>query len=309
MKNSTFNSTLLTICLSILFFSCEKVINPELQSADRVLVVDAWLTDKPETQIIKLTYTQPYFDSTLPTGVPDASVTVTDDLGKMYYFAADPSNIGNYIWTPASGRSFGQIGRTYNLKVVVGTETFTALSEMKRTTDIDSITFSQQQARAAFPDGSYVAEFWGRDMPGVGDAYWIRSYKNGVLLDKPSEISTAFDSGFSPGGDFDGVTFIAPIRRSINPLDKDPKDDTKMLMPFVNGDSIYVELHSITLEAFNHITQLKTQTNRNGGFGELFAKPLSNVSTNIYNINANGSKVVGFFSVSAVKGNGKKFTK
>lgn len=294
---------------SILFFSCEKVINPELQQADPVLVIDAWITNKPETQVIKINYTQPYFDSSLPEGASGASVSIADDQGTVYVFDEDPATKGNYQWTPSPGQGFGAVGRKYQLTVSLGGEVFLATSQMKRTTSVDSITFAQQQSRAAFPDGSFVAEFWGQDQPGVGDAYWIRTYKNGMLLNRPAEISLAFDSGFSPGGDFDGVVFIAPIRRSINSIDKDPADDTKLLPPLAEGDSIYVELHSLTLEAFDHVTQMKTQTNRNGGFGELFAKPLSNISTNIQNANPGGTKAVGFFSVSAVMGKGRKFIK
>ncbi len=294
---------------SILLFSCEKVINPELEQADPVLVVDAWINDKPETQTVKITYTQPYFDSSLPEGVSGAAVSITDDLGTIYLFDENPTDKGNYQWIPSVGQTFGAVGRKYKLTVLLNGETFESNSAMKRTTAVDSITFSAEQVRAAYPDGSTVAEFWGTDQPGAGDAYWIRTYKNGMLLNRPSEISLAFDSGFSPGGDFDGIPFIAPVRRSVNAMDKDPKDDTKMLAPLAAGDSIYVEVHSLTREAFDHVTQLKTMANRNGGFGELFAKPLANISTNIQNQNASGSKVVGFFCVSAVKGNGKKYVK
>jgi hypothetical protein len=309
MKNKTFKSMVCAISAAVLFFSCEKVINPELQTVDPVLVVDAWINNKPETQVIKITTTQTYFDSTLPTGVSGATVTVADDFGNVYSFVEDPANKGNYQWTPPSGGGFGIINRKYDLTVLLNGETFTSSTMMKRTTAVDSITFALQESRNRFPDNSYVAEFWGKDQVGLGDAYWIRFYKNGVLMNKPAEISLAFDSGFSSGGDFDGVAFIAPIRRSVNPMDTDPKDDTKLLPPFTSGDSLYVEIQSISTEAFEHLTQVKTQTNRNGGFGELFAKPLSNVSTNIANANANGSKVVGFFNVSAVQGRGKKFIK
>ncbi len=46
----------------------------------------------------------------------------------------------------------------------------------------------------------------------------------------------------------------------------------------------------------------------NGGIAELFsAVPLANVSTNIVNLDGNGSPVVGFFNVSVVSGLGKTF--
>ena len=75
--------------------------------------------------------------------------------------------------------------------------------------------------------------------------------------------------------------------------------------PFLPGDSIYVELHSITNEAFFFLSEVQFQTDRPGGFAELFATPLSNVVTNIIPSDEN-AEVVGFFNVSAVSGNGKR---
>jgi cobyrinic acid a,c-diamide synthase len=72
------------------------------------------------------------------------------------------------------------------------------------------------------------------------------------------------------------------------------------------GDSVYVEIHSITPEAFNFLNQVVIQIDRPGGFSELFAAPLANVSTNISNMNSNGKPVVGFFCVSAVSTAGKR---
>lgn len=297
--------SVLAICI---FFSCEKVINPDLQSASPVLVVEAWLNNKPGKQTIQLTKTQPYFDTSTPVGVTGATVVVTDDLNNVFTFTDDGTNSGTYQWTPPAGQSFGAVGRKYALTVQANGEIFQAVSEMRRTTSVDSITFSVKPD-FQFPDNSSIAEFWATDPVGSGDTYWIRAYKNGVLLNKPSEITVAFDAGFSAGGDFDGATFIPPIRNAINPVDQDPKKSNANLPPYVSGDSVYVEIHSITLEAFDHLQQVIIQTQRNGGFGALFARPIENVSCNIFNSNPKGSPVVGFFNVSAVKGMGKKFVK
>lgn len=297
------------LILSILLFSsCEKTIDPNLQSASPVLVVEAWLNNKPEKQIIQLTKTQPYFDASTPAGVSGATVLVIDDLNNAFTFNDDGTNSGTYQWTPLTGQSFGAVGRKYALTVQVNGETFQSFSEMKRTTPVDSITF-MVKPDFQFPDDSYIAEFWATDQIGSGDTYWIKAYKNGVPLNKPSEIVVAFDAGFSGGGDFDGVTFIPPIRNAINPIDADPKNSNVNLPPYVNGDSVYVEIHSITLEAFDHLQQVIIQTQRSGGFGALFARPIENVSTNIFNSNPKGSAVAGFFNISAVKGKGKKFVK
>jgi hypothetical protein len=298
----------LVVLAIILFSACDTVIHPDLESAPPVLVVEAWLNDKSEKQIIQLTQTQPYFDTSKPIGISGATVTVTDDLNTVYTFVDDGSNSGTYQWTPALGQNIGTPGRTYTLVVQTSGEIFQAITPMKRTTAIDSITF-EIKPEFQFPKDSYIAQFWAQDPSGKGDSYWIRAFKNGVLLNKPMEINVAYDGGFSAGGDIDGVQFIQPIREAINPLDEDPKDKNQNLPPYAVGDSVYVEIHSITLAAFDHLHQVIDQTNRQGGFGALFARPLENVSTNIINNNPNGSKVTGFFSVSAVKGLGKKFVK
>ncbi len=71
------------------------------------------------------------------------------------------------------------------------------------------------------------------------------------------------------------------------------------------GDSAYVEIHSLSDAAFDFLNQVIIQTNRPGGFGELFASPLANVPTNIVKKSSGGTPAIGFFNVSAVSGLGK----
>jgi len=298
-------SILLALAVLGALISCEDVINPELEQANAELVIEAWLNNKPGDQVINLTRTQPYFENTLPTGVSGAVVTVLDSEGEVMSFVEDDKNKGIYRWSPATpGETFGVIGRDYKLSVVLNGETFESVSYMGRVPELDSISFKFEVSSAFYPENSYTSEFWARDLPGSGDTYWIKTYKNDTLLNKPAEISLAFDAGFSQGGNFDGVAFIPPIRSSINPNNEDK--DGNVLSPYLPGDSVYVEIHSITYATFTYLNEVVIQTNRPGGFGELFASPLSNVSTNIANVNPKGSKVVGFFNVAAVSGLGRK---
>ncbi len=286
----------------LVLFSCEEIIDPTLRKADPVLVVDAWLNNKEEDQVIKLTTTQPYLTPALPEGVSDASVTLVYDGGSIS-FTEDAGEPGTYRWPydDAVG-AFDVIGRAYTLTIVADGITYEATSRINRTVTIDSITFKLDTG-PFYPDNTYFAEFWATDSVGKGDTYWIRTYKNGVLLNKPSEINIAYDAAFNEGGNFDGITFLSPIR-SVNPNDVD--DEGFPLSPYVVGDSVYVEVHSITHESFNFLNEVMVQTNRPGGFGELFAVPLANVSSNIRTITAGGPKAIGFFNVAAVGGFGKK---
>jgi hypothetical protein len=299
-------NVLLLATLAVIIFACEDKINPTLESAEPILVVDAWVNNLPEPQTIVLTTTQPYFENTLPKGVSGAVITVTDNQNKIYVFN-ETDKAGYYSWKPTGSEVFGKIGNSYMLNVKLNGETFTANSKMGRVPPVDSITFETEKETG----GTKMitrGEFWATDPVGVGDAYWIKAFKNGVLLNKPSEINFAYDAGFSPGGKTDGVRFITPIRRGINSRDKDESPGaTGNLSPFTNGDSINVQIHSITYASFNFLNQLTIQTDRPGGFSELFARPLANVSTNIVNNNPNGSKAVGFFNVATVSSLGKRY--
>lgn len=296
------NIVYLFFASTLFLLGCEEVIHPELELADPILVVDAWLTHESVEQQIKLTRTQPYFESALPTGVSGASVQVTDQNGKVYSFTE--TEAGVYSWLPAGNETFGEIGLTYNLQVIFNNEIFLAESKLGVVPPVDSITFFVTEGGQLFPD-LYQAEFWAVDPVESGNAYWIKTYKNGQLLNKPSEMLTSFDGGFSKGSGFNGADFIPPIRRGINPFDED--EDGSFKSPYLVGDSVYVEILSITEATFNFLYEVSLQTNRPGGFGELFATPLANVKSNVHNVNSNGSPVVGFFNVGARSGLGRKF--
>jgi hypothetical protein len=291
---------------ALVFFACETGIQPELENAESVLVVDAWLTTQPKEQLIHLTQTQPYFDNTPPPGVPGALLVVKNETDGRTFSFADSGN-GMYRWLPAHAKdSLGKVGDRFSLRINTGPDAYRADAVIGRVPAIDSITLTFEPARGFLPD-YYVADFWATDPPGKGDAYWIKAWKNGTLLLKPSEINIAYDAGFSERGNLDGVTFITPIRQGISPFDTDKQGN--LISPYVPGDSVYVEIHSLSKAAFYFLTEVTIQTDRPGGFSELFAAPIANVSTNIFNTEKSGKKAVGFFNVSNVSARGQRFAK
>ena len=81
-------------------------------------------------------------------------------------------------------------------------------------------------------------------------------------------------------------------------------ENDEFISPYEPGDSVYVEIHSITYDAFIFLNELRSQIDRPGGFAELFAVPLSNIPTNIINTNTEGEEALGFFCISAVSSGG-----
>ncbi|MBD2754858.1 DUF4249 domain-containing protein [Spirosoma validum] len=271
---------------SLFLNSCTTVIDAKLDTGPIELSVDALLTDQPGSQTIRLTQTAAYFDSSTPPAATSATVTVSDDAGKTYSFS-DPDNDGYYVWQPTGKDTLGHIGRTYQLTIAYQGETYRASSKMNRVPAIDSLIFVKRKLNPLSKNEGYRAEFYARDIAGAADYYRVRFFRNGELQNKPANIITSQDGGFrTSSGVTDGLAFIVPIRRSINP-------DSL----FALNDNVKVELHSLTLEGFDFWQQLRTQIT-NGG---LFAPPPTNVPTNIINTNAAGRKATGFFVTSAVR--------
>jgi len=293
----------ITILLAVVWISsCDDQIYPELNDAPEIVVIDAWVNDKPEDQIINVTRSQPYFDNSESNGVAGAEVYIVDNEGTRFDFTETEN--GAYVW-PYTSETFGTIGNSYQLTVNVNGQTYTSTSELNRVPLVDSVTFKFEKKDNFIQEDYYLGEFWSRDPEGLGDTYWIKSYKNSEFLSKPGEINIAWDAGFSAGGAIDGLIFIPPIRDAVNPIDEKEGEKDVFASPFADDDSLYVEIYSITHAAHSFLNQLSIQTNRPGGFAALFDTPLSNIPTNIKNTTSD-ELVLGFFCTSAVEGNGKR---
>lgn len=287
------------VYLTAFLMACEDNISVNLPNADPVIVIDAWLDNQPQTQVIKVQKSLPYFETAFSPGISNASVSVEDQTeGIIYDF--EPAEDGVYQWEPTTQQpALGDIGHKFKLTVQVGNSLFEAYSTMNRVPPIDSVTFRFEKGNSFFPD-SYFASFYALEPKGAGDTYWIKAWKNEYLLNKPNEINISYDAGGSAGAVVDGIVFIQPIRDGINPFDQDENDD--FISPYKPGDSVHVELLSINNEAYTFLNEVKIQTDRPGGFAELFAQPLANVSTNISQAteDTEATKAIGFFNVSAV---------
>ncbi len=290
LKNS------MSLLLSLLMLSsCEEDITPQLETAEPQLVIDAWINNTTTPQYIKITTTAPYFDSISYTGIKNATVYIEDNGDNTRYDFYEKSP-GIYEWVPSTKHpQLGTIQNSYDLNVEVGENIYTATSTLNRVPEVDSIVFSYK-SESLYPDG-YYAQFYATDLIGPGDTYWIKAYKNGQFLNKANEINLAFDAGFSGGSNIDGTTFIGFIREMINPYDDDEAGES--MPPYMPGDSLVVEIHSINYEAFTYLNELRIQTDRPGGFAELFSVPLSNISTNIIGSDPEALKPLGFFNMSA----------
>jgi predicted RecA/RadA family phage recombinase len=279
---------ILSIGVILCLTSCEDVITLDVKDGVEQLVVDGWLTNKYEDQVIKLTYSQAYFDNSAPKPVLGAEVIVFEADSTAHTFQDIKGN-GIYI-LPKEEAGFLKEGGQYALFIGLEGEQFAAISKFNRVPPIDSVAYEYFDFPFSSPDSNtvtsgFLAQFYGRDPLGEGDTYWIRTTKNDTLINNPTQISLAYDAGFSPGSKSDGLLFIQPIRQSIN-------DGL-----YRHNDKISVDLWSITPDAYLYLLQVRQES----GNGGIFATPPANIPTNIFNLNDKSpKKALGFFGISAV---------
>ena len=273
--------------IALLFVACEDPVEVDLRDDRKELVVDALITNAPGPQEIRLTRTVGYFDpiGSNP-GVSNATVVVFDADTLPYFFAESATEPGVYVYP--NGADFDRIGEQYALTIIDGQDTFLSLSQMNPVPNIDTLQWEKQE-ETSFSEESYIVEFLANDLPGVGNTYFFKSYKNDTLLNIGESVNIAYDAAFSPGADLDGIEFIVPIRRiGVNDFDN----------PFQLGDTFRVEVIGITNEFYLFLNLAEQQIN-NGG---LFATPPANVPSNILNIKGEGApRANGFFVIGEQK--------
>ncbi len=272
-----------------LFASCEDTIDVNLEESDPQIIVDAWLDNNNQRQEIRISKSLPYFTNEITPGVENAIVIVKNNNGNEYQFAHEAN--GLYVYDFNENESIGAIGDSFELNIAIDSKNYFANAMMNRVTPIDSLVQEYRDDEVFTEDGIYCQVF-ARDFDGLGDSYWIQSYKNGQYLNRPFEINIAYDAGFDSGGELDGFVFIYPIRDLINET-----GDDGIPIQWEVGDIITVEIHSISNDAFKFLEIMRDQLLNS--YNTIFAEPLANTVGNIYPSNSEDT-VLGVFNVSAV---------
>lgn len=282
-------ATLLLLALSAL--SCTDVIELETDFSTPQLVVDAWLTNAPAPQEIRLTRSQDYYDNRLPGGVTEAEVLVCRTAPDSRCFPFVHQDSGRYVWTPVAGDSLGPVDSEFLLAIQLGEEAYGSRTSIYRVPEIDSLVFNYEENQLGQEDGVY-AQLYARDFPGTGDVYLSRTYYNDTLLNRPFELNLIYDGTFDAGSRTDGLVFISPIRQGVN-----PRDDSGAFLPLETGDVVRVDLWSLSPSAYFFLGVARDQL-QNGSAG-IFQLPVANSPGNVLNLDTE-EPILGLFNIAAV---------
>lgn len=275
---------------TLLFLSsCEDPIDVELDAAEQLVVVDAWLNDATgEVPQIKLSLSQSYFDSLSRDDINEATVKVSSTSGQVYNFE-NTDDSGTYLLQDQSAWLQEEVGAEFQLDIDIAGTSYTASSTKFPVPVIDSI--KQEFRDDPFLDEGIFCNFFATDLVGLGNTYWIKTFKDGRLLNQPAELNIAYDSSFSSGSEVDNLVFIQPIQELNNEV-----DENFAPIPWLPGEEIRVEIHSISNAAYFYLEVLRDQLlNSSNG---IFATPLANTKGNISS--SDGKAVLGYFNVASV---------
>ena len=276
------------------FSACEDVVQVDVEQKQKKIVIDAFIDNRAQTQTIRLTESIPFFD--IPGTEPPlttATVALVDTTGggiagSPIFFQHD--SMGYYRWTPNpnTGDTL-KVGHSYALVIVEGSDTIIGTATLQPTVSrIDSLrTVPVEGNGPPFIDTGKYCEIFAYDLPGVGNYYWLKTFRNDTFINEINKLNISQDMGNNSNGQ-DGDLFIYPIRFSgLN----------QFLRPYRDGEKVRVEIHSISRFAYFWFQLIVNQSN-NGG---LFATPPVNIQSNLFMLNQNSKRgVAGFFNIAAV---------
>jgi hypothetical protein len=274
-KLNLFLKTIIVVVLVVSSNSCRKEINVQLPEYTQKLVVEASIETGQPSQVL-LSFTAPYFgnaDLSNPSQffVKGAFVTVSDgsliDTLKELEIGGFPVYIGTKI--------FGQIGKNYQLTMLINNKTYTASTSILQPIALDSLFFKWEKDTLGFC-WAHLSE-----PAGLGNCY--RWFAKRITKDQffVAPFSSAFDDKF-----VDGKSFDFAYERPSQPNAQQANDDDPEKNYYRVGDTIIVKFCTIGYNEYNFWRSYYANKSSNGN---PFSAPANLQST------INGGDAIGAF--------------
>ena len=232
--------------LMILFTSCEKVIELDLENTEPTLVIEGNITNQPGPYYVKLTKTLPFEQTGIYPGVENAQVIISDNSG----ISDTLKYIENGIY--ATSKLEGKEGSTYNLVVKSEGKTYEAKSTMPQNVPFEAIRINK--FTFAGEDQNVVIPIY-KDPTSLGNNY------NFILT-----VNDTLDNTYLVWNDNtnNGVENQRPLRSNNGNLQ--------------SGDQVVIEMQSVDMSAYQFYFTLSQIASGGPGGGTTPSNPPNNIS-------------------------------
>lgn len=271
--------------LSILFWSCQDVVEVDVPESEPELVIDGWVTDSLPTEV-RLSTTAPFFSEGQTPRVSGALVRLFENDSLVATLNESNQEQGLYL---SSYR--GRVGSSYHVEVEVPSTYAEPINggwrsraaRMKRITSIDSINIrnlNRNTQPPAFSEGEYALLYF-QEIPGEGDIINVSRFLNDSIFQRDIFIleDTGLD-GFYIGDVIPPVGAYGPFRESDE------------------GDTLRIRFESITEDYASFLGVLSEQV----FVGSPFDAPPALVVGNIHREGDTLDYAFGYFRASALSG-------
>lgn len=269
----------------ILFYSCEKKIEIDLQDPEAVLVVEGQVSDQDTIQWVRLSYIQNYNS----TSNPDFSIE-KNAVVKLY---EDETELGVLNFNDTTQRfeiQFkGTIDHSYYVEIVTedGTQYLSEPETINYVGPIDSLWSVKEDD--IFGDGqSYFIRMNTFETPGLGDNYQWKIYVNGEYQSSPENIIIA-DDLFVDGQPIENIDIFIMSVEDFGEFQANSPDG-----------KVFVEVNqtAITRPYFDFLNEIVIQTVFVGG---PFDPPPAAIRGNVYKSTDINDRALGYFQAISVE--------
>lgn len=239
---------LITFMLVFLLYSCQKVVNVNLNSVSPQIVIQGEVTDSSGPYTVTINQTVDFYANNVFPAISGAIVKISDNWGVTDSLTeTSPGVYSTHFFQ-------GIPGNTYTLSVQAQNKNYTAESAMPFPVPLDSVTLESTNGfgeQRIYP----VVNF--QDPPGVKNFYQFMEYINGVLFNKNIYV---FNDRLSDG------KYISLGLRTDSSYIK-------------IGDQVKINMYSIDENTFNYFYQLGESSGTGAFSGTTSpANPASNIT-------------------------------
>ncbi len=263
--------------------SCTERIDIQTDDAPPQLVIYGYITTDTLQHSIRITRSAGYFTTDNPEGVSYATVTITNNDGKVIQLTENDSIPGMY---QTAADVYGEEGKTYTLDVLLdfdnnhSPEHYQSSAYLTHINYIDSVGL---QASTLFKNTVEVLLY-------AQDESEENFYSIFIAIND-SVVNPTINKFFVMDDVFFNGTYINGIACYYLDQDPDEEDNNEILHL---GDKVTLNINAISKEYATYIGNVRTEIR---GFNPIFGGPPANVETNIHCINPQDAvPVSGFFT-------------
>lgn len=256
---NTLKYVILGICLILIGYSCEDLIDVNLNSSSQSIIIEGKITSENKPAEVIISRSVDYFTTGAIPKVSNAKVHITTD--KAFTEQLKQFDPGHYLGYQTAGFP----GESFKLDVEVDGVTYSARTSMPMLVVIDTLIASYSE-KTLVSEAGYEVYMNYTDPPNEENFYKIEVYRNGKLFPDETTIRLRSDK-YSDG---------KQVSVGLNGFQSNG-------LRFAMNDRILVKLYSMNKEVYEHLKTLKAiTTNGFGGSSSTPANPITNLSNGAF---------------------------